>query len=220
VSVRARVVLAAAAAAAVTGGIAVAQFDAAPAPTVAPPSPEPSPSPPPPATGPIIDQQFLWPEDVGEGYRVAGGGTEGDWTFEFSASALRCPAGDGPPAPAEKHQRGLVRGSPQARDAVTQYVARFRPGDAARYLDQIQARVGSCKPGTGRSITVARYGFAGDQALLVAVYYGGGSGTNHVFVRQGDLLTEFMVKAGRTRDALQRLGHKAADRLCDGGRAC
>jgi len=151
---------------------------------------------------------------------VATSGGSGDWTVELSASLLRCPAGEGTPEPVDKHQRGLVRGSPQAGDTVIQYVARYRPGDAARYLDQLRSRVGACQPATGRSISVARHGFAGDQALLVAAYFGGGSATTHVLVRQGDLLTEFVVKLGRTRAVLQRLGRTAAERLCDGGRAC
>lgn len=199
----------------------VAGCDGAPAavppstPTLASPTSTPGP-----ATGPITDQQFLRPEDVGEGYRVSASGGSGDWTVEFSASLLHCPAGEGAPAPVDKRERSLVRGSPQAGDTVIQYVARYRPGDATRYLDQVRARVGACRPATGRSISVARHGFAGDQALLVAAYYGGGSAATHVLVRQGDLVTEFVVKVGRPRGTLQRLGRVAADRLCDGGRAC
>jgi hypothetical protein len=206
---------------AVAIAVVVAGCDRAPA--AVPPSASAPPSPtssPPPATGPITDQQFLQPEDLGAGYRVAPGGGSGDWTAEFSASLLECPPGGATPSPVDKHQRGLVRGSPEAGDTVIQYVARYRSGDAARYLDELATRVGSCRPAPGRSISVARHGFAGDQALLVAAYFGGGSAVTHVLVRQGDLLTEFVVKVGRARPILQRLGRTAAERLCDGGRAC
>jgi hypothetical protein len=206
---------------AATVAVVVAGCDRAPAAVPPPPSAPPSPeSTPPPATGPITDQQFLRPEDAGPGYRVATSGGSGDWTVESSVSLLDCARGDGTPAPVDKHQRSLVRGSPQAGDSVIQYVARYRPGDAARYLDGVRTRVGGCRPAPGRSISVARHGFAGDQALLVAAYFGGGAATTHVLVRQGDLLTEFVVKAGRPRGTLQRLGRTAAERLCDGGRAC
>lgn len=205
---------------AVAAAVALAACDHAPA-----AAPSPRATPPPasgaqPATGPITPQQFLQPEDIGSGYRIAAAAGSGDWTVEASASLLHCPAGDGTPEPADKHQRSLVRGSPQAGDSVLQYVARYRPGDAARYLRRLSERIGACRPATGRSISVARHGFAGDQALLVAAYFGGGSAVTHVLVRQGDLVTEFVVKAGRGRSILQRLGRTAAERLCDGGRAC
>lgn len=206
---------------AIVAAVAVAGCDRAPA--AAPPRASGSPAATataPPATGPITDQQFLQPGDVGEGYRVATSGGSGDWTVESSASLLDCPPGDGAPVPVDKQQRGLVRGSPEAGDTVLQYVARYRSGEAARYLDQLAARVGACRPAQGRSISIARHGFAGDQALLVAAYFGGGSATTHVVVRQGDLLTEVVVKVGRSRGVLQRLGRIAAERLCDGGRAC
>lgn len=204
---------------AITAAAVLAGCDRAPAapPSTSAPPPAASPQP---ATGPITAEQFLLPEDIGAGYRIAASGGSGDWTVEFSASLLQCAPGAGGPVPVDKQQRSLVRGSPRAGDSVLQYVARYRPGDAARYLDQLSERIRTCQPGQGRSISVARHGFAGDQALLVAAYFGGGSAVTHVLVRQGDLLTEFVVKAGRSRGILQRLGRTAADRLCDGGRAC
>jgi hypothetical protein len=230
---RTRLALVAAAAVAVlgaSGGIAVAQLDLTPAPghspTPVPPStpstsPPPTrrPSTPPPATdGPLTDALFLRPDDVGPGYRTASGA--GDWSFEFSASALGCRSAARPVRPLESAERALIRGAPQADDRVSESVTLFGTGDATRYLAEVRARVEACEAGGGREISIAARDFAGQEALLVAVDYGGGFTTHHVLVRQGDLVAEFFVKPGLDRPALQGLGRTAAARLCAGTAAC
>jgi hypothetical protein len=99
-------------------------------------------------------------------------------------------------------------------------VARYRPGDAARYLDQVRTRVNACKPGSGQSISIGAQRFAGQDALLIEVNYGEGFTTKHILVRQGDLLTEFFTKPELSRAAAQELGRKAAHRLCGGTPVC
>lgn len=80
--------------------------------------------------GPITDDSFLQPADVGSGYRANSDQEQGDWTWEFSASMLRCERPDPYYQEIERRQRALegVDGS------VVQYVARYRAGDAAGYL--------------------------------------------------------------------------------------
>lgn len=228
----------------ISGGVAMAQLvravdpqpgasrPAAQSTPSSPPPPSPSnPVPPPSAvsTSPtgsegttITDALFLQPGDVGPGYRqVFGGQGSGDWTFEFSTSVLRCqpPASTGP-QPITRRDQTLSRGTPQAEDSLTQYVARYRPGDAARYLDQIRTRVSACEPGSGKSIKVGAQRFAGQDALLIEVNYGAGFTTKHVLVRQGDLLTEVFTKPEPSSAAAQELGRKAALRLCGGTPVC
>lgn len=166
---------------------------------------------------------FLRPGDVGPGYRevVDSGEGSGDWTFEFSAQMLGCPVLESTrPRSIARQDRMLSRGTPQAEDLMSQYVARYRPGDTARYLDHVRARVGACEPGSGKSITIGAQGFAGQGALLIEVNYGEGFTTKHVLVRQGDLLTEFFTKPERTSAAAQELGRTAAQRLCGGTPVC
>jgi len=164
---------------------------------------------------------FLQPDDVGSGYRlVSDGQGSGDWTFEFTASVLGCQQSEVPPSDITRRDRTLSRGTPEAEDALTQYVARYRPGDAARYLDQVRARVNACKPENGKSIKVGAQRFAGQDALLIEVNYGDGSTTKHVLIRQGDLLSEFFTKPERSSAAAEELGRKAALRLCQGSPVC
>jgi hypothetical protein len=164
---------------------------------------------------------FLQPSDVGPGYRVdSGQEASDDWTFEFSASALGCQASGVAQSPNTRRVRTLSRGTPQAEDALTQSVARYRSGDAARYLDRVRARVDACTPATGQSMKIGAQHFAGQDALLIEVNYGGGVTTKHVLVRQGDLLTEFFTKPERSSAAAQELGRKAAHRLCGATPAC
>jgi hypothetical protein len=170
----------------------------------------------------IVAALFLRPGDAGPGYRVAVGGGEGgsgDWTFEFTASMLDC-RGSSAAREVAREERGLRRGAPQDDDGLVQYVARYRPGGAARYLDDVRDRVGDCRPGAGRSVRVVAQRFAGQDALLIQVDYGDGFTTKHVLVRQGDLLTEFFTKPERRSAAAQELGRKAALRLCAGTPVC
>lgn len=196
-----------------------------PPPTALPssaPSASPVPTPPPTSDGTaIVDALFLRPGDVGPGYRlVVDTDGSGDWVFGFTAAVLGCPQPDPALQPIARRERTLSRGTPEAEDRLAQSVARYRPGDAARYLDQVRARVAACRPGSGRSIEVVAQRFAGQDALLVQVDYGDGFTTKHVLVRQGDLLTEFWTKPERRGAAAQELGRKAALRLCAGTSAC
>jgi hypothetical protein len=199
-----------------------------PAPPPAPPSDPASPgstaptTPSAPDAAAIVGALFLQPGDVGSGYRVVSGGeSSGDWTFEFSTSMLGCqPPDTTRPDSIRRRDRTLSRGTPQAEDLVTQYVARYRPGNAGRYLAQVRARVNACTPGNGKSIRIGAQRFAGQDALLIEVNYGGGFTTKHVLVRQGDLLTEFFTKPERSSRAAQELGRKAALRLCAGTPVC
>src|SRR5262245_53601110 len=180
----------------ISGGVAVAQLDQAAGPqpgtsqTAADPTssgPSPAPSEPasprsdvstsPPASEPtaIVDALFLRPGDVGPDYRVVSGREgSGDWTFEFATSVLGCEVSDVTQWTNTRRDRTLSRGTPEAEDLLAQYVARYRSGDAARYLEQVRARVDACKPDNGRSIRIGAQRFAGQDALLIEVNYGGG----------------------------------------------
>lgn len=233
---RTRVALVAAAAAVTiagaTGTVAAARLDSAPpdpgvSPTVAP-APQsptvasPSPTTAPPATVPggdraPVNELLLRPEDVGPGYRTASGG--GDWTFEFSASMLGCRSAPRPVMAVEGADRSLLRGAPEADDRLSEAVSRYGPGDASRYLAEVRARVAACEPVGTQTISIADRDFAGEEALLVTVDYGG-QVTHHVLVRQGDLLAELFVKPAWDRAALRGLARVAAAILCDGTPAC
>jgi hypothetical protein len=224
----------------VSGGVAVAQRgqsagpqpgtsrQATEPPLSSPPAPSSSAAPPPstastPPSTPegtaIVDALFLPPGDVGPGYRVVNGREgSGDWTFEFTSSVLGCQPSS--ISPVTRQDRLLSRGTPQAEDNLSQYVARYRPGDAARYLDQARARVNACQPGGGRTVKIGAQRFAGQDALLIEVDYGDGFTTKHLMVRQGDLLTEFATKPALDSAAAQELARKAATRLCAATPVC
>jgi hypothetical protein len=196
--------------------------ESAPSPSVSVPPTSAAPRSPSPATAMTIGNAlFLQPSDVGPGYRVVSGQeASGDWIFEFSASALGCQASGLAQSPNTTRVRTLSRGTPQAEDALTQYVARYRSGDAAQYLDRVRAQVNACTPATGQSIKIGAQHFAGQDALLIEVNYGDGVTTKHVVIRQGDLLTEFFTKPERSSAAAKELGRKAAHRLCGATPTC
>jgi len=178
-------------------------------------------APPPPTSAPvpaptvITDAMFLQPEDVGPGYQGApDDDSSGDWTFDFTTSALGCPPPGLFTAPTARRDWRLRRDTPGSEDFVTQYVAAFSPGDAARYLDEIRARVAACRaPERGGSIAIRAERFAGEDSLLIEADFGGGSMTKLVLVRQGDLFTEFFGRPERDRAEAEALGRKAALRL-------
>ena len=168
----------------------------------------------------IVNALFLQPSDVGSGYRVVTGeGGSGDWTFEFSAAALSCPRSSAYPTALARVERTLAAGAPGSDIGVTQYVGRYRPGAADRYLDDIRARVAACKPGAGRSIKIGAQRFAGQDSLMIEVNFDGVTYKN-VLVRQGDLLTEFFTKPERSRADTVELAKKAAARVCGGTPVC
>jgi hypothetical protein len=223
----------------VSGGMATAfmRHDARPAPrpgdsasgsvnaSATPPArPSDSPSPKPSETSPpapaIIDAMFLQPDDVGSGYSVVVSEHSGDWTFEFSMSVLQCPSSEAVPSPLTRRYRGLSRGTPPPEDGLSQYVARYQGGAAEAYLNQVRARVAACHPQGSMSVRIGAQRFAGDDALLIEVDFGGGFTTKNVLVRQGGLVTEFFTKPERDSQAVQDLGRKAALRLCEGTPAC
>jgi len=189
-------------------------------------SPTPSPSmeltTPPPSTddASIVDAMFVQPSDLGPGSRVdAGSEVSGDWTFEFSASVLGCLPTPATPWPIVRRDRTLTGGT-QDVDGLAQYVARYRPWDAARYLDDVRARVSACNPDSGMSIKVGAERFAGEDALLIEVNYGGGSTATHVLIRQNDLLTELFSHSVSSNAEAVALGRTAAFRLCKGSSTC
>lgn len=185
-------------------------------PATAPSSPKPVPpdagtgSSSPPVTG-ITSAMMLRPQDVGSGYTVVTP-SDGDWTFEFSASVLGCPRGSRPDPVAER-ERALRKGAPQDEDFVLQHTGRYARGEAARYLDDVRERVSSCPPDGQRSVRVAADGFAGDEAVLVVFDLGDGFLARTVLVRKGDVLTEIFGKPARSDSASRALGRKAAARF-------
>ena len=153
------------------------------------------------------------PRDVGFGY-VASSTTigEGDWIFEAGATNLGCPQG-WKPSPESERARALRKGKPQDDTFVLQHTGRYPPGAAADYLDEIRSRVAACRPRPGTSVRIAAQGFAGQQSLLVVFDYGEGSVSKHIFVREGDVLTEIFAKPARSDQASRQLGRRAAARF-------
>jgi hypothetical protein len=169
----------------------------------------------------LVNELFLQPSDVGSGYRVVSSeGGSGDWTFEFSAAAIRCQKSVSYPNQQARRDWLLIRGAPTDDDGVTQYVARYRPGDAARYFNLVRSVVAGCSPAAGMSMTIVAQRFAGQDALLVEVNYGAGNTARHILVRQGDLVTQIYAKKDRSQAESQNLGKKAATRLCGGTPVC
>jgi hypothetical protein len=205
----------------------------APAPSTSPPASSP-PSGASPADGPgsgskgddpglttITDATFLQPSDVGSGYSVGDSSDgSGDWTVEFSLSVLRCGGGQAALGPSDaRRDRLLVRGNPGEEVGVSQYVDRLGNGDAARYVNQIRTMVNTCEAPDGQSIRVVADDVAGQDSLVIAVDYGGGSTATHVLVRQGDLVTQLAMQE-RTQAQVVELARKAAQRLCAGTPVC
>jgi hypothetical protein len=175
----------------------------------------------PPEPTALVNELFLQPSDVGSGYQVVSpDGGSGDWTFEFSAAAIRCQKSASYPNQLVRRDWLLTRGAPTDDDGVSQYVTRYRSGDAARYFTLVRSVVAGCNPGAGKSMTIVAQRFAGQDALLVEVNYGEGNTAKHILVRQGDLVTQIYAKQDRSRAASQDLGKKAAARLCGGTPVC
>ena len=171
-------------------------------------SPQPSTA----APAQITDDWFLRPGDIGPDYRsVRSRESSGDWTFEFVAGMFNCPAGaTGWRAQASEYRSFTP--DPGQDVGLAQYVARFAPGTAARYLTEVRSRVAGCRPQAGRSIRILAERFAGQDSVIVESR-SGGSPSLLVIVRQGDRLTEFWAKPSLAAARAQELGRVAAARL-------
>ncbi|MEV4138313.1 hypothetical protein AB0J72_39865 [Dactylosporangium sp. NPDC049742] len=169
----------------------------------------------------IVDSLFLQLADVGTGYKWAAtedsGG--GDWTVEYAFSALQC-TGSSMSGLGDSKERTMVKGTGPNASGVTQFVARFKPGTAARYLDELRTKIPACKPSNGKSIKITDQRFAGQDALRVEVTYGEGyTPVALIVVRQGDLVSQFSARAA-DRDQAAALARKAAARMCGGTPVC
>ncbi|MFC8618217.1 hypothetical protein ACFT9M_17635 [Micromonospora purpureochromogenes] len=155
--------------------------------------------------------------DGPSGYRVAGGDIDGDWNLAFSAAG--CARADHPlfrlDARAERGRR--LSGGPDRM--VLQRVERLSPRDADRYLGLVRDRVDSCG-GESVTLTVVASGFAGEESVLVRARYTSGGEALHLFVRQGDLVSELWQKGLTDPAASRELGRDAARRLCAGIDSC
>ncbi|MGK5442581.1 hypothetical protein ACSNN7_12295 [Micromonospora sp. URMC 105] len=151
------------------------------------------------------------------GYRVAGSDIDGDWNLAFSAAG--CARADHPlfrlDARAERGRR--LSGGPDRM--VLQRVERLSPRDADRYIGLVRDRVASCG-GENVTLTVVAGGFAGEESVLVRARYAGGGEALHLFVRQGDLVSELWQKGLTGPAASRELGRDAARRLCAGTDGC
>ena len=130
-----------------------------------------------------------------------------DWTWEFSAAMLRCERPEKYYQDIEREQRSLEGDG----GSVTQYVARYRSGDARRYVEQIRNRAAACEVSDGMSVDVVAENLAGDDSLWIQVELGSGP-AEHVIVRRGDTLTEFTVDSIGT-GRIPELEKMAAGRL-------
>lgn len=158
---------------------------------------------------------MLQDADLPARFKLRGSDIGGDWSFAFSSSSCQ----DG-----RLYQLKKLASRGQAFDgdvdeSLLQRTERYASADAARYLDLVRARVESC-PSSPWKLTVVDQGFAGQESLLIQVDYGGGATALHIFVRQGDLVTEFWQKRLTDRTEARRLADRAARRLCAGTDAC
>jgi hypothetical protein len=203
---------AALAVAAVVGGVALA----GPVPGASPAA-SPSPS----SVAAIGDELFLAPADVDPDYRIAAEGeaTTGSWTYESVMEMLGCQPG-ARIDPIDWRDRSLVRGTAKGAKPVSQRIARYRPGDAARYLQQVRDRVAACKPGDGTAVTIGAQRFAGEDALMIEHHLIAGNLGALVLIRQGDLVTQYEVAFDRDAQPTMTTAGRAADRLCAGIPVC
>ncbi|GIH15271.1 hypothetical protein [Rugosimonospora africana] len=168
---------------------------------------------------------FLQPTDVDRGNvrleRPVVDGGESAFADEAGLACRNTPPRRSTLVPMERGLRYLTA----AEDLVVtdQWVARYRPADAAQYLNQVRTAVADCSPYPNASVTtVAR--FAGQDSLLVRIEIRAGGPAiqsdpvDYVFVRQGDLVTEF--EWAGTNDAAEQVGRRAAARLCAGTPTC
>jgi hypothetical protein len=170
----------------------------------------------------LADALFLAPADVDPAYRVAAEGEAltGSWTYESRMGMLGCQAGAQFDEIARR-DRSLVRGTRQDGAVMSQRIVRHRPGDAARYLQQVRDRVAACSAGgNGGTITIGAQRFAGQDALLIEDDFGAGGTSALVMIRQGDLVTQYEVVFDRDAQATLVTAARAAERLCGGTPAC
>ncbi|MGH3735672.1 MAG: hypothetical protein ACRDT6_08625 [Micromonosporaceae bacterium] len=192
------------------------------------PSPNPSPSagsPSADATGPdptteIPDSALLQPEDAGAGYRV--GSQQGeDWVMGFLYAAV-CEQRDWTDAHAGASNRGAL--DHDSKPTIYQAVDRYPPGQGRVYLTDLIEVTDTCRnmrTSTGAAIrlSIVDHGFAGDAAILIRVDHDEDAhDAYHVFVRQGDVVSEVMVLG--TEDQARELAVKAAARLCEATPTC
>ncbi len=170
------------------------------------------------ATDPAVPlPAMLQPADVPSGYQPHAPETLGDWTFGFSAGSCRSPDH---PLFGLRSRAERIRAYEGGFDKpLNQRVRRYSSADAGRFMDLVRDRVRTCGS-TSVTLAVPASGFAGDESLLVRTDFGEGYVALHIFVRQGDLVSEVWRKDLIDPAAARDLGRKVAARLCAGTDAC
>lgn len=170
----------------------------------------------------VPDSALLQPEDMGPGYTVGGkqGLEDGQLAFLFGAA---CEV----PKWTDTYDHRVGYGNvgsltpPAGEPGVRQMINRYESGQAERHMKDLRAIVERCADmsadGTRWTLKVVMTGFAGDEAIVVRVVRSGEAGpqtTYHVFVREGDLVTELWFDPGPDSGEVGAIGAKAGARLC------
>ncbi|MGH3713782.1 MAG: hypothetical protein ACRDT4_10035 [Micromonosporaceae bacterium] len=171
----------------------------------------------------VPDSALLQPEDFGPGARVGSkNGAGGDWTLDWLFYAV-CDAGRWTGTEGIANNVGTIEGA--SGPGAVQTVDRYRGGQGRTYLTDVIATTDRCRsmtrPGEGTiTLTQVDHDFAGDASILVMVDYGEpGVGIRwHVFVRQGELVTE--IGSNGSEEQARALGAKAAARMCNATPTC
>ncbi|MBY8873668.1 hypothetical protein K7640_17690 [Micromonospora sp. PLK6-60] len=174
-----------------------------------------------PADPSVPSAAMLQAADLPAGWRFAGEDTDGDWTFEFSASgcAQQVPWVGSSVGRRDRELRGPDLG-PERTQGALQQVQRYSVTDARAVMSRVRNQVARC--GAERTkMSVVDQGFVGDDALIVrAESIETGKFVFHIFVRQGDLVAEVWKSDAKDVAAARSLARKAATRLCAGTDAC
>jgi len=232
------------------GAALIDNDDPTPPPPIASPSPSltpPSPSPTPPSrspsgspsssasaetskpTEPTVEVPVAAPSDAGPGFRARSGQGLEDGTLGWLFDAVCQARGWGR---ARDHTIGYgnqtVIAYPDRDESwAWQIATRFKAGKATAHMGELRDTITRCsvmKPeesGEFRVMLVAS-GFAGQDSILVRVERVGGEPSieHHMFIRQGDLLTEIGFERDVTETLARAVGEKAAERLCNATPTC
>jgi hypothetical protein len=197
-----------------------------PTPPSASPSAEPSPTPPtepaqeapesedPPAASPEeepLAAAMLRVEDLPAGAWERVDDVDGDWSFAFSASVLCNRQLPTPVSWLDQREQKYLDGS----QVIIQLVDRYPAGTAEQFMDYVRRQVEECEPfRESQGLTIHQEGFAGADSIVVSAIYENGGDVQHIFVRQGDLVTELWAKPAPDAYGVP-LAQRAADRLCN-----
>jgi hypothetical protein len=192
-------------------------------------SPSAEPSKPAEPTVAVPDAALLQPSDAGPGFRARGGQGLEDGTLGWLFDAVCQAQGWGT---ARDHTIGYgnqtVIAYPDRDESwAWQIATRFKAGKATAHMGELRDTITRCSvmklDGSGEfRVTLLASRFAGQDSILVRLERVGGEPSieHHMFIRQGDLLTEIGFERDVTVPFARAVAEKAAKRLCNATPTC